>query len=248
MQAPNVEAAVDNYLHGLNGLLASRARGSALAVRGQLVRDVHRPRCDCALAPHAATVKVVFASGVAIALLFNLPFVFITKAEQMHLVALGAVLMLAGACAVDVSAVRFPPVRYAIALTCIAGIASMAAVARDIARDFVPYGPVVLAHDEMVQGWAAVPFDLRDYLARKRASDASVRLSPDPSVALDLVRFGTHGPERSPDGIAYQWMSGARTEILIAASCPLDHDSAASRHRGLSRTGARPSHLGRPSR
>lgn len=228
MQAPNVEAAVHNYLHGLNGLLrlvpADRpwqSVASGFVTFIALAAIVLWRRMT-------ATVKVVFASGVAIALLFNLPFVFITKAEQMHMVALGAVLMLAGACVGDASAVRFPPARYAIGLTCIAGIASMAAVARDIARDFAPYGPMVLGHDEMVRGWAAVPFDLREYLSRKRASDTSVRLSPDPSVAVDLVRFGTHGPERSPDGTAYQWMSGARTEILIAArtrsiTIPLRH-------------------------
>jgi hypothetical protein len=59
----------------------------------------------------------------------------------------------------------------------------------------------------MVRGWAAVPIDLREYLARK--------VSPDPSLALDSVMFGTHGPEHSPDGVTYRWMSGPQVEILI---------------------------------
>lgn len=228
MRAPTVTAAVTNYMHGLNGLLrlvpADRPWQSVaswfvtLIALATLVAWRRLP----------ADAKVVFASGIAIALLFNLPFVFITKAEQMHLVALGAVLLLAGACVGTIAAVPSAPGRYAIVATCLAGIASMAAVARDIARDFEPYGPVVLAHDQMVQGWAAVPFDIRQYLALKGTADSGQRTSTDPSTALSLVKFGTHGPERSPDGIPYQWMSGARTDILIAAgsraiAIPLRH-------------------------
>ncbi len=97
-----------------------------------------------------------------------------------------------------------------------------------MARDFEPYGPIVLAHDEMVRGWAAVPVDLREYLARKRMPGADRTLPSDPSLALDLVTFGTHGPETSPDGVRYQWMAGPRVEMLIAAgtrtvTIPLRH-------------------------
>jgi len=74
----------------------------------------------------------------------------------------------------------------------------------------------VLAHDRVAEGWNAVAFDLREYLSKKRGSLNAGRLSPDPAIALNLVRFGTHGPDRSPDGISYRWMSGARTQMLIA--------------------------------
>ena len=41
--------------------------------------------------------RACLLAGIAIAALFNVPFVFVTKAEQMHLVGIGAALMLAGA-------------------------------------------------------------------------------------------------------------------------------------------------------
>jgi len=162
------------------------------------------------------------------ALLFNLPFIFITKAEQMHLVALGAVLLLAAACAGLVCAARSRGLRYAVAVTGVGGLLCLAAVSRDVSRDFEPYGPIVLSHDELVRGWAAVPLDLREYLARKRDLAASHSVSPDPSMALTLVTFGTHGPERSRDGVRFQWMAGPRAEMLIAESArsvtiPLRH-------------------------
>ena len=212
---PGTNVALSNYLRGLNGLLrlvpADRKWQLAaswfvsIAPLSGLVLWRRLPR----------EMRVTMLSGIVIALLFNLPFVFITKAEQMHLVALGAVLLLAGACGGLLVGVRRMPARVVVALTCAAGLGCLAAVARDIAQDFAPYGPVVLAHDEMVRGWAAVPTDLRAYLERKRSPAASQSLSPDPSLALDSVMFGTHGPERSPDGVAYQWMSGRQVEILV---------------------------------
>jgi len=215
-RTPTVMAAIDNYFHGLNGLLrlvpADRRWQSVaswfVTVMTLATLFVWRRM--------ASTFKMVFVSGIAIALLFNLPFVFITKAEQMHVVALGIVLMLAAACVGAVRAVHIRPVGYAVTVACIAGVAALAAVARDISRDFEPYGPAVLAHDRVAEGWNAVAFDLREYLSKKRGSLNAGRLSPDPAIALNLVRFGTHGPDRSPDGISYRWMSGARTEMLIA--------------------------------
>ena len=212
---PETNAALRNYLRGLNGLLrlvpADRSWQLAaswfvsLAPLGALALWRWLPR----------EARVTMTSGMVIALLFNLPFVFITKAEQMHLVALGAVLLLAGACGGLLLVASGRISRAAVGITCAAGVAFLSAVARDIARDFAPYGPVVLSHDVMVRGWAAVPTDLREYVVRKQAPGAPQSLSPDPSLALQSVMFGTHGPERSPDGVVYRWMSGRQVEILI---------------------------------
>ena len=212
---PGTRAALSSYLRGLNGLLrlvpADRRWQMAASWFVSLA-----PLCACVVwrrVPREARVTMI--SGIAIALLFNLPFVFISKAEQMHLVTLGAVLLLAGACGGLLLAVPGRIPRVALALTCAAGFTCLGAVARDIAGDFEPYGPVVLAHDEMARGWAAVPIDLREYLARKQLPGASRWLSPDPSIALDSVMFGTHGAERSPDGVPYRWKSGQQVEMLI---------------------------------
>jgi hypothetical protein len=224
---PDTSAALSNYVRGLNGLRLVPADRSWQLAASWFVSLV--PLCALALwrwLPREA--RVTMASGIVIALLFNLPFVLITKAEQMHLVALGAVLLLAGACGGLLLAAGGRITRAAVAVICAAGLAFMGEVARDIARDFAPYGPVVLSHDAMVQGWAAVPFDLREYLVRKQAPGASQSLSPDPSLALQSVMFGTHGPERSPDGVVYRWMSGRQVEILIregtrTVTIPLRH-------------------------
>jgi hypothetical protein len=212
IRAPAVSAAFHNYLHGLNGLLRlvpADRRWQSVASWFVTVIPLAALARWRRMPP---TVKSVFLSGVAIALLFNLPFVLITKAEQMHLVTLGAVLMLAAACVGVVSSVGIRPARYAVTLACVAGVAALVAVARDISHDFEPFGPTVLAHDKMVGGWTAVPVDLREYLSLKRVD----RPSPNPAIALPIVRFGMHGPERSPDGITYRWMSEPRSEVLIS--------------------------------
>jgi len=170
---PPAGVALTNYVHGLNGVL----RLVPADRRWQLAASWF-----VSLGPLTALVtwrrlsrdaRVAMSGGLAIALMFNLPFVFITKAEQMHLVALGIVLLLAGACAGLLQAAPGWIVRSGIALACAAGFASLGAVARDITRDFDPYGPIVLAHDDIVRAWAAVPADLREYLARKRLPGAA---------------------------------------------------------------------------
>jgi hypothetical protein len=143
-------------------------------------------------------------------------------------VALGAVLVLAGAFAALLDSFRSRTGRFACAIALAAGISAMAAVARDISRDFEPFGAIVLARDEIVRTWAAVPADLRDYLARKREPGAERVLSPNPAEALERVTFGTHSPERAADGSAFQWMAGTQVHILVGASAqtivvPLRH-------------------------
>ena len=109
---------------------------------------------------------------MAIAVLFNLPFAFVTKAEQMYLVGIGAALTLTGAALgmLDLAARARAPRASTLAVTALllGGLASFVAVARDITRDFEPFGPVVLAHDDLVRTWGPVPPELRDYLALKR--------------------------------------------------------------------------------
>ena len=228
IRSPSIELALHNYFHGLNGVV----RLVPADRRWQLAASWF-----VSLAPVAAMLmwrrlspgaRLTLLSGLAIALLFNVPFVFITKAEQMHVVALGAVLVLAAACAGLIEATRRGDVRSIVLAACAAGIVCLGAVARDIARDFEPYGPVVRAHDEMVRGWMAVPLELREYLTRKNSLPGAGRLPADPSIALDAVSFGLHEPERSGEGTAYRWMTGQRTEMLISnrartVTIPLRH-------------------------
>ncbi len=89
---PSTSIAWHNYVHGLNGLLrlvpADRRWQPAASWFVSVV-----PLAALALWRRLPKgPRVTLTCGIAITLLFNLPFIFITKAEQMHLVALGAVL------------------------------------------------------------------------------------------------------------------------------------------------------------
>jgi hypothetical protein len=175
-----------------------------------------------------AGARALLASGACMALLFDLPFVFVTKAEQLHLVALGAVIVLAASVIAILDAAGSRAARAAVFALATAGGAALAAVTLDVTRDFEPFGPIVLAHDDIVRGWAAVPSEVRDYLARKREPAAASRLPPNPARGLERITFGTYGKERAPDGVVYEWMSGRRTEILLApavqtVTIPLRH-------------------------
>lgn len=177
-------------------------------------------------------VRYLFTSGAVLSLAFNLPFVFVTKNEQMHLVAAGAVFFLAGAAAAVADAARhWRPVVW---LVLLGGAVPLALVARHISTDFAPFGPIVRSHDGMVKDWAAVPPELREYLARKLEPGAGRTVSPNPAEAVDSVAFGLGGPERSPDGVMYRWMSQPSIEIHVAPhvrrlDIPLRHEIGAFR-------------------
>jgi hypothetical protein len=154
-------------------------------------------------------------SGASLTLLFNAPFALVSKAEQLHLVAAGAVLMLAAGGAALAHAASARPARSALAAIVFGAAATFAVVARDISRDFDPFGPIVLAHDAIVREWAAVPEEIRIYLARKLTDGR--RLSANPAEALDTVLFGVYVRETDPSGVPYYWMSRQNADIFVNA-------------------------------
>jgi hypothetical protein len=173
-------------------------------------------------------VRFTLLAGIAIGALFNLPFVFIVKAQQMHLVAMGGALLITAAVLGVAQAVPGRALVVAVALVAGAGLTSMAMVARDITRDFEPFGKIILATDDLVTGWAAVPVELRHYLAEKKQPGASARLSSNPAEALNVVAFGLHSQETDPAGRRFRWMSGPTTEVYVNArlrtiNIPLRH-------------------------
>jgi hypothetical protein len=182
----------------------------------------------------APEVRFVLGAGAILATAFNVPFVFTTKLEQLHLVATGAVLVLAGSAACLMSALTSRAWRAGAGLVLAGGIASFATVARDISTDFAPDGPIALSLDEIVRQWAAVPEELREYLRRKPDAIKDGTFSPNPLDTLAVVAFGLHPPERSPDGVTYRWMAQPWIELHIApdarlAEIPLRHEFRAFR-------------------
>ena len=177
-------------------------------------------------------VRYGILAGVLVGVIFDLPFVFLVKAEQLHLVTAGACLTLAAAAGGLVTAAKAKALRAVAVIIVVGGAAAMALVARNIAGDFEPNGPIVLRADRIVQEWAAVPMELRDYLAGK--TDRREHPSPNPATALALVQFGLHGPEIDPAGRSLRWMSGTRAEVMLAPqtrllSIPMRHEIGAFR-------------------
>jgi hypothetical protein len=180
----------------------------------------------------APGTRFAMAAGAALGVLFVLPFAFIIKAEQMHLVTAGAALLLSASLVGLMEAVPGRGPRTAMLIVALAGITAMAVVARDIMRDFEPFGPAVRLTDVHVAGWAAVPVELREYVAAKWTALPADRPDPDPSRALPLVAFGLHGRERSPDGLPLRWMAGPVADLFVGrgtrlASFPLRHERGA---------------------
>jgi hypothetical protein len=176
--------------------------------------------------------RFCLAGGAATAIVVSLPLVFGTKPEQVYMVAFALVLVLTGAALAMLdlaSRSRSPRFATLVASAILAaGIGSLGIVTRAITRDFEPFGPIVLAHDNIVRTWGFVAPELREYLERKREAGAPQRLSPNPLDELSIVTFNVHGRDVSPDGIPYMWMAGTRSEIHLASGArtvvvPLRH-------------------------
>ena len=230
-----MHAAWVNYSRGLTRVFETRTSRPTVATACQLVRDAPADRGDRRWRWISAGARACLLAGFAIAALFNVPFIFVTKAEQMYLVGIGAALMLAGASValLDLAARTRARLAATLAVAVVfgAGLASFVAVTRDITRDFEPFGPIVLSHDDIVRTWGLVPPELREYVARKREPNAATRVSSNPLDELSQITFGVNGRETSPQGVGYMWMSGARAEIYVAASArtvtiPLRHPSS----------------------
>lgn len=173
-------------------------------------------------------------AALSLGILFNLPFIFVVKVEQLHLVATGASLLLATACIGILESIPLTLPRVPALFMVGMGLAAMSAVTRNITHDFEPFGPIVLRNDLIVQGWTAVPSELREYLARKALPGAKDRVPANPARALESVAFGVHGSERNGDGVRLRWMSSTTTDFLIrsearSVTIPIRHEIGAFR-------------------
>lgn len=146
----------------------------------------------------------LWLAGLGIAIGFNAPFVFVTKAEQYHLVALGAVIMLAASAEAIISLV---PIRLPRALATGAVVLasfSFLPVTWNIASDFAPCSRGTLYTDTLSDWWI-VPVEIQDWLHAKDAACGAGTLVPLPA-ALDTATWG-FGPETDEAGQRYQWTS-----------------------------------------
>ena len=88
---PTLHAALGQLLARTHGVFRLVPADRPWQPRRELVRDAAADRGDCRLALDFCAGRASACwPAVAIAVLFNLPFIFVTKAEQMYLVGIGA--------------------------------------------------------------------------------------------------------------------------------------------------------------
>ena len=161
-----------------------------------------------AVLPRLTTERFVVALGLCLALVFNMPFVMMSKPLQWHLIATGHAMVLAAALGAVIRALpaRWPRIMGGAVVG--AGILAMALVARHTASDFAPRSAMTLYQDEIVLGWSAVPYEIREFLARKPVDPAAAM------DAVDIVAFGAYDWETGADGRRFRWTS-AHTTLMV---------------------------------
>jgi hypothetical protein len=205
---PTAEQAWQNFSRGLNVLTGAPARrpwqsvtrwtATAALVAGPAIGLLARQRLAVYLT----------LAGVLTVVTFNLPFVFVSKAEQYHLLAIGAVLVLLGLFLACVRLVPRPAARRLAVAVCWAAVVPFALVARNIAADFSPCGALNLRAAGIVAGWWMVPQELKDALARAPAACRAGTRPPGPA-SLPIVTWGAYGNETDELGRTFRWTSGA---------------------------------------
>jgi hypothetical protein len=146
----------------------------------------------------------VAATGLAIVLAFNLPFVLVSKAEQYHLLALGAVVALSGVADGLWRLVRSRWWRWGVTSVCALTLFAFGGVARHITGDFAPCHPLVLDTDPR---WWVVPHEIQAWFDRKAAACRSGQPAPR-LTDLPQMSWGVHDPEVE-NGAVFHW-TGAR--------------------------------------
>jgi hypothetical protein len=150
--------------------------------------------------------------GVLMALLFNLPFALVTKSEQYHFIGAGSVFALTAA--VDALTRRTSvALRWVAAVCAVVAIVMMSKTSRDLAAFYAPHTELTLSRDDIVRTWAAVPDEIKQWLADKRIN----RASGDLALELPYAIFGAGAKERGADGRMFRW-TAEHTSILINQS------------------------------
>jgi hypothetical protein len=150
-------------------------------------------------------------AGLMVVLFFGAPFALVTKVEQYHLLALGAVIVLTGG--IELLIESGPRVaRLAVGAVVAAASLSLLAVTRNIAADFAPCSANIQIVDALAVEWSVVPPEIRDWLRAKPAACANGSVTPLAS-ALPAATWSSGG---APDdhGRPVQWTSETATILF----------------------------------
>jgi hypothetical protein len=157
------------------------------------------------------------AAGAATAVLFNAPFVFVSRPEQYHLVGLGACLV-SVACAAALASAFKPRWAAALVWACAFALSpALARVAIHAVTDFAPCSARTLHTNAIVRDWETVPAEIRAVLATTEKSCDPGGANP---ADLPVVVFGAWGGE-DDHGVPVRWTSGRVTMLVKPAATPM---------------------------
>jgi hypothetical protein len=148
------------------------------------------------------SIAFLWCLGIAIVILFDLPFALLTKREQFYLISIGAVTALSASLAALTLVARpwFKPIIVAAGLVF---VSAMHFTSRGAIELFAPRHPATLATDAIVEEWVAVPPEIRTWIKAKREGRAVTRLSAD----LPTIVYGAYSPEQDRAGREFRWTS-----------------------------------------
>jgi hypothetical protein len=145
----------------------------------------------------------IISAGLVIAFGFDVPFALVSKREQYHLLALGAVLLLAGvAHAFEPLMVRHP--RPAV-IGAVVVTLPLALLGRSQAADFAPCSAAVTAMDDAAASWWVVSVEIKTWV-REKSERCRNGESLSPLSDLPVVSWGVHD-DQTVDSIEYRWTS-----------------------------------------
>jgi hypothetical protein len=152
------------------------------------------------------------ATGLAVIVLFDAPLALAVKAEQLHFIATGSVLLITAGFTALYRASHRPPWRATVVGAALVTLAASGWVTRSISKDFAPCAPRTLATNAIVRDWAAVPFEIRGGLPTRL--DSCMNQPGTRMMDLPLIAFGAQGWEQ--DGLdAFRWTT-KRVVLLVA--------------------------------
>jgi hypothetical protein len=205
-----------NLAKGLTRALFLRpARTLTLQIQSWYAIGVVLAATGCAVYWRHWRTLFAISVGVGMALIFNLPFALVTKAEQYYLIATGAVFAVAASADVFSRSLGLLP-RITIVALSVPVVLAMHGTARDAADLFAPANEATRATDTLAN-WAAVPIEIRTWIPHKLTPPHTGNLARD----LPIVVFGAYDPERDRGGHVYRWTSGRVTTFVNADATSL---------------------------
>jgi Dolichyl-phosphate-mannose-protein mannosyltransferase len=192
-----------NYARGLDVFLQRPSKRAWQSFAGWYSLLVVAGGAAVAAVRRDGTGLYLIGCGALIAVVFDLPFYLVAKAEQYHLLGLGVVIAIAGGADAFHRAIDNRAGRAVLGFVALAPACAFLPITRNIAQDFAPCSANTLYTDSL-SDWAAVPAEVRRWLAAKPQA-CKEHLTPLPD-ALSIAVWAK-GREIDETGVPAEWTS-----------------------------------------